>query len=167
MDTKLCPFCAEDIKSAAIKCKHCGEMLTDSSSGPLEKKASLSDVERTSGDHVYFQSGNVQVTSTLVKINSRSYQTRNISSVEVKGHKEQTSIGCLGAIATCLGLGLLSMVANATSISLSILGIGLLLTATFHKRLVIITSGQEKQVLTDWGDAHLKRIAKAIESAFR
>ena len=62
MDTKLCPFCAEDIKSAAIKCKHCGEMLTDSSSGPLEKKASLSDVERTSGDHVYFQSGNVQAT---------------------------------------------------------------------------------------------------------
>lgn len=25
--TKSCPFCAEDIRTDAIKCKHCGEML--------------------------------------------------------------------------------------------------------------------------------------------
>jgi uncharacterized C2H2 Zn-finger protein len=28
-DEKACPFCAETIKTAAIKCKHCGEMLDD------------------------------------------------------------------------------------------------------------------------------------------
>ena len=27
--TKKCPFCAEDIDRDAVKCKHCGEYLTD------------------------------------------------------------------------------------------------------------------------------------------
>ena len=32
-DSKLCPFCAEAIRSAAIKCKHCGEFLEEPPNG--------------------------------------------------------------------------------------------------------------------------------------
>jgi len=35
MSTKLCPYCSEEIQTAAIKCKHCGSMLTDGPGGVL------------------------------------------------------------------------------------------------------------------------------------
>ena len=31
---KPCPFCAEEIQDAAVKCKHCGEFITPPSSSP-------------------------------------------------------------------------------------------------------------------------------------
>lgn len=34
-DFKKCPYCAESIRREAIKCKHCGSSLVDSSTGEM------------------------------------------------------------------------------------------------------------------------------------
>lgn len=41
-DLRKCPFCAEEIKAEALKCKHCGSMLDGS---PVEQKVTVSGID--------------------------------------------------------------------------------------------------------------------------
>lgn len=42
-DTKLCPFCSEEIKATAIKCKHCRSNLLQNQGSPPMETSSASD----------------------------------------------------------------------------------------------------------------------------
>ena len=48
-DEKACPYCAETIKAAAIKCKHCGEMLDDAEVEDVLEPAGAPPVWRYTG----------------------------------------------------------------------------------------------------------------------
>ena len=44
---KKCPFCAEEIQEAAVKCKHCGEFLIDAELKGMKKDADVKWYYRT------------------------------------------------------------------------------------------------------------------------
>ncbi|MCC5931050.1 MAG: hypothetical protein JJU28_17520 [Cyclobacteriaceae bacterium] len=69
MEVKICPFCSEEIKVSAIKCKHCGSDLLK---------------ERIETDKVYFQDDQVLISLTRFKAFNNTYAMKDITSVSLE-----------------------------------------------------------------------------------
>jgi len=50
--TKICPYCAEEIKFAAIKCKHCGEFLVDDKTLSKIKRVAIEPIDQSKPDPI-------------------------------------------------------------------------------------------------------------------
>lgn len=46
---KNCPYCAEEIQDEAVKCKHCGSMLTEESAAEVKPAPEVQKVQRRGG----------------------------------------------------------------------------------------------------------------------
>ena len=52
-DMKPCPYCAEEIRVAAIKCKHCGSNLADSSGNKLDLSARMVGLKQMQAQQLF------------------------------------------------------------------------------------------------------------------
>ena len=87
-DTIPCPFCAEEIKLAARKCKHCGEFVDGSTPAKSSTTAALpspaSTASRAVEKEVYRDDGGVLVTTARVVLSDKVFSTANVTSVSVR-----------------------------------------------------------------------------------
>lgn len=114
-DEKACPFCAETIRSAAIKCKHCGEMLAELDTPMATTQPKITDESRN--DVLYAKHG-LEITPRVIKAPNMSFQMANLNSVrKIKtpdNGAHAVNQGC-GVVAAALGLFVLVIGAASSS----------------------------------------------------
>jgi hypothetical protein len=71
-DTKKCQFCGEDVLAVAVKCKHCGEMLTAEGAAAAAAKAAGPD-ELSTTEWVVFSLAFLFIPCVNVLISSALY----------------------------------------------------------------------------------------------
>lgn len=73
----VCPFCKEDIKIGAIKCKHCG---SDLQSSDVEIVTTNTSKESDTEKEIY-NKYDVKITTKRVMVDNKTFALKNITSV--------------------------------------------------------------------------------------
>ena len=107
---KNCPYCAEEIQDAAIKCKHCGEFLNKTTPSPLAKTKNLFDQgisfikekneERLNKKYSHLQVptsdvpmviNDIEIYDTYIKDKDGTYLFENLWFIYFEEHSERTN----------------------------------------------------------------------------
>ncbi|WP_321778605.1 DUF6232 family protein [Sulfurimonas sp.] len=147
-----CPYCKEDIKEGAIKCKHCGSMLNET-----ELKEIKIDKEK-----VFCTADGIKVTSNRFIVENSTYSISNISSVKIGS---ESSIGIIVSIIIFIG-GLFSLsFITELGIGLIILAIIIFISSSKKYTVIVSTNSGEVKALTDKNKEAIVGIVEAINKA--